>query len=104
MGKVYRPPDRAYGYLVISDAEPRLAEPPAPDEGEVVSVDMAYAEPGRSDMSWKRCQACNTSICRTTEHVTAFVNFYPTEWRPYGSNKRAHFCDRECWARWASRG
>jgi hypothetical protein len=100
MGKVYRHPDRPWSFLTIHDADPTLEAPPEPSVGEIVGVDMEYAYVFGDDSSWIRCQQCDTSICRTEVHVRAHgVRKNAIGW----AHKYPHFCDRECWAGWASR-
>lgn len=99
MGKLYRDPDRPFLDIFVHDAEPSLERPPTPDEGEILQVDLDYREP-LSRGSWIRCRSCSTSVERARPHAFAFVYL---EGEPHGSFKRAHFCDAECWAAWASR-
>lgn len=98
MGKVYRDPERPWRDIFIHDADSDLKEPPTPSEGEIVQIDMAHRDVTASG-SWIRCQSCGTSVPRDEPHPRVVVNLTSG---PFGSYRRAHFCDASCWASWAS--
>lgn len=100
-GERYRHPERPVE-IHVSHPNPALDEPPAPDVGEILSVDFEYTNACAGRHQFIRCQACRTSIHWPSEHTFAFVFIYaPEDSAMRGNYKHVHLCDRECWREWA---
>lgn len=85
--------------LTVHDPVEGLESPPATDEGWIHSVEFDRTEPTALEHTKKTCQECGEPVRTRDPHVRAHVilesSIAPRHKNPY-------FCDRECWAAWAS--
>lgn len=102
MGKVYDRPERR-GFIVVCDPDPRVEEPPAPDEGEILNVTFDRTHACGGDHHWNRCLSCPKTFMLTEPHVHIHVYLYANAKRLHGNHVTGRCCSRECWAEWATR-
>lgn len=79
-------------------ADDAVASPPAPGEGFIAKVNFKTKRAG--PLSPKDCQQCGTPVDRETPYIRATV------WLDGDLREVMHtpvFCDKNCWASWASR-
>jgi len=77
-----------------------LEEAPGPDEGYIFAVEMDYARSTARDHDKRACQTCGEPVFIGEPHVRATVKLRVGK---FLHHKNPVFCDRECWASWASR-
>lgn len=102
MGKVYEHPERSKGFLVVSDPDPRVDEPPEPDDGEVLTVDFEQNYLG-GEHHWRRCQECPRTFRYDRPPLQASV-YLEGSGAVGGRFVNAMFCSRKCWTDRAGEG
>jgi hypothetical protein len=82
---------------------PDLRTPPAPDEGEVTSVEHGFVYPSER-LHPSYCHACIMPIDQNVPHTKA-VLWLQKDGRSRTSERmsKIRFCNRRCWSSWAQR-
>lgn len=96
--------DPIFRYLqqTVAPAFDRLDSPPAPSEGFVASVDFDHVNATALEWNCRECQSCGEPVYQAETHVRATVWILLGEKRPREHMRLPVFCDRKCWADWAS--
>lgn len=86
--------------LGVASKDRHLENPPS-SEGTIISVDVEHTENRTAVTQAKQCQQCLEPVPFSEPHVRARVRLEDRPVMPVYKN--IVFCDRECWASWASR-
>lgn len=85
----------------VHDPVDGLDSAPSIDEGRVQDVQVDYSDGTALEHGMKACQECGEPVRYRDPHVRVTVILNTNS--PVGYNyKQPIFCDRACWASWAS--